>query len=60
MAAITVPVEKVTRVKDAHGAHCVECGVTFDVTTCPYWHWSRSAWMHEQGTGHRPVLFRIA
>jgi hypothetical protein len=49
----------VTRQSEAHGAHCAVCGVVFNVSTNPYWHWSKSAAMHRSGTGHVVTLYRI-
>ena len=57
---IQVPAVKVTAIRDAIGAHCATCDQTFDVTTCPYWHWSKSVWMHKQGTGHKVTMYRFA
>jgi hypothetical protein len=50
--------ETVKRQRDAHGAACEDCAAVFNVTTCPYWHWSKSVWMHRQ-SGHRVSLYRI-
>lgn len=52
-------VQKVRTVKAAHGGHCLDCGADFNVTTCPYWHWSKSVAMHRSGSGHRVALYRI-
>ena len=54
-----IPVERVTRLSDAHGAVCETCAAMFNVTTCPYWHWSKSVYMHRKGTGHKVTLYRI-
>jgi hypothetical protein len=53
-------VETVKRQSEAHGGHCTECAVVFNVSTCPYWHWSKSVAMHRSGTGHHVTLYRIA
>jgi len=52
-------VESVSRQSDAQGAHCGTCDQVFNITTCPYWHWSKSKAMHESGTGHRVTMYRI-
>lgn len=46
-------------IKEAHGAYCATCDHTFTVATCQYWHWSKSVWMHRNGTGHKVEMFRI-
>lgn len=51
-------VEKVKRQRDAHGAMCRDCDAVFNVSTVPYWHWSKSVWLHQQ-SGHRLDLYRI-
>lgn len=51
--------EKVQRQKDARGAICRDCGIVFNISTCPYWHWSKSMNMHADGTGHKLDLYRI-
>jgi Fe2+ or Zn2+ uptake regulation protein len=52
-------VETTKRTSEAHGAYCATCDQTFDVTTCPFWHWSKSVWMHRSGTGHKVTLYAI-
>lgn len=49
---------KVKRQKDALGAACQDCPAIFNITTCPYWHWSKSLWMHKQ-SGHKLVLYTL-
>lgn len=49
----------VRTVKEAHGAHCATCDQDFNITTCPFWHWSKSAHMHGGGTGHKVEMYRI-
>lgn len=56
---MTPTVETVKRQADAHGAYCEACQQAFNITTSPYWHWSKSAAMHRDGTGHRTVLYRL-
>jgi len=46
---------EVKRVKDATGAYCLECNYVF--IDCTFWHWRKSQWMHEKGTGHKTILF---
>lgn len=50
---------KITRQRDAHGAYCGQCDQAFNITTSPYWHWSKSAAMHRDGTGHKVELYRM-
>lgn len=45
--------------KEAHGAECQDCGTIFNISTEPYWHWSKSVWMHRSGTGHKVTLYQI-
>lgn len=52
-------VEKVKTQRDAHGAMCQDCDAVFNISTEPYWHWSKSVWMHKGGTGHKVDLYRI-
>lgn len=52
-------IEKVRRQSDAQGAHCDQCQQVFNITTSPYWHWSKSAAMHRDGTGHKIDMYRI-
>ena len=58
-APIGVPVVEVKNAKDAHGGFCEVCEQFFDVSTNPYWHWTKSVWMHRQGTGHAVALYRF-
>lgn len=50
---------KCTKVSEAHGAYCATCDHVFDVSTVPYWHWSKSAAMHRDGTGHKVEMYRF-
>lgn len=52
-------VETTTRQSEAHGAHCATCDQDFNVTTSPFWHWSKSVAMHRSGTGHKVTLYRL-
>ena len=52
-------VERVSRQRDAQGAACADCGAVYNISTSPYWHWSRSMHMHRSGTGHRVDMYRI-
>lgn len=47
------------RVKDAIGAYCLDCQrvIADECQTC--WHWRKSQLMHEQGTGHKTIMYRI-
>jgi hypothetical protein len=45
--------------REAHGAHCATCDTYFNISTSPYWHWSKSVWMHRSGTGHKVTLYAI-
>jgi hypothetical protein len=49
---------KVKRVREACGAYCTHCGEVFDELQ-PFWHWRKSQYMHERGTGHKMVMFKI-
>jgi len=53
-------ITKVRTVKEAHGGLCETCQMAFNISTCPYWHWSKSVAMHRDGTGHKVELYRIA
>lgn len=48
--------ETVRTVRDAHGAYCPTCDT---VLHSPFWHFSKSKALHESGSGHKVVLFRI-
>jgi len=52
--------QTVSRQSEAHGAYCATCSQDFNVSTCPYWHWSKSAALHRGGTGHKVTMYRIA
>ena len=52
-------IERVTRQSDAQGGYCESCDQVFNITTCPYWHWSKSVAMHRSGTGHTVELYAI-
>lgn len=52
-------ITRAARVKDAHGAYCATCHQVFDLASCQYWHWSKSAAMHRSGTGHTVEMFRF-
>ena len=52
-------VEKVTTQRDAQGGHCATCDAYYNISTVPYWHWSKSVVMHRSGTGHKVTLYRI-
>jgi hypothetical protein len=51
--------EIVHRVMDAQGGHCATCDTTFNITTSPYWSWTKSVAMHRDGTGHKVDLYRL-
>lgn len=60
--AAGLAVRRVKLVRDADGAHCLDCDQVYDVEThmsLPrQWTWRKSQWMHETGTlGHRMVMF---
>lgn len=60
--AAEVSAYNVKRVRDADGAHCLDCGVVFGVywwEPVP-WSWRKRQYMHEQGTGHTMQLFKVA
>ena len=52
-------IERVTRQQDAQGAHCIDCDAVYNITTSPYWHWSKSMHMHRDGSGHKVEMYRI-
>ena len=52
------PAEPVKRVRDADGAMCTECEWVRDRVSPAPWGWRKSQALHEQGTGHRVVMFR--
>lgn len=47
------------RLSDAQGAVCLTCEQVFDISTCPYWHWSKSRAIHQRGTGHVVTPYTI-
>lgn len=49
---------KAKTIREAHGAYCDTCDQVFNVSTCPFWHWSKSKAMHESGTGHKVDMFK--
>lgn len=57
---MTVYIREVKRQREAHGGFCETCQTAYNVTSCPYWHWSKSVWMHQQGTGHKVILYQLA
>jgi hypothetical protein len=46
-------------VKEAHGAYCATCNQVFNISTEPYWHWTKSVWMHRSGTGHKVEMYKL-
>lgn len=50
---------KVRRVKDAIGAYCLDCQrvIADNCQTC--WHWRKSQGLHERGTGHKTIMYRL-
>lgn len=48
-----------TKQSEAHGAYCATCDQTFNVSTSPFWSWTKSVAMHRNGTGHKVDLYRI-
>ena len=51
--------EKVERLADAQGAICRDCGMVFNITTSPFWHWSKSIAMHRNGSKHKVEYYRL-
>lgn len=47
----------VKRVRDAQFAYCPTCD---DVLESPYWHFTKSASMHQRGTGHKVLYMAYA
>lgn len=45
-------------VRDAHGCYCQQCKAVIADDCSPYWHWRKSQRLHEQGTGHKVIMFR--
>lgn len=52
-------VQTVKTQKEAHGGHCATCEMIFDISSCPFWHWSKSVAMHRSSTGHKVELFQV-
>lgn len=53
---------KVTRVRDADGASCLDCGYVvgrFWREGMVPWSWRQSQHMHEQGSHHKMQLFAV-
>lgn len=48
-----------SRMAEAHGAFCATCQQIFDVTSCPFWHWSKSVAMHREATGHKVEMYKV-
>jgi hypothetical protein len=59
MNIIEVPAVTVRRVKDAHGANCLECSGEWNISTNANlpWSWRQSQAMHERGTGHKTRMY---
>jgi hypothetical protein len=53
----TMTVELVRKMGEAQYAYCHECETWLG---CQYWPLANSVWMHKNGTGHKPTLYRIA
>ena len=50
---------KVRRVKDAIGAYCLDCQRVIADETQWQWHWRKSQKLHEQGSGHRTIMYSL-
>lgn len=50
---------EVHRVRDAHGFLCLTCGDSRDVTSPTAWGWRKSQGLHERGTSHQTIMYRI-
>ena len=55
-----ITLQVVRKVSEAIGAKCRDCDAVFEAGNCQYWHWSKSKWMHENGSGHKLDMYRIA
>lgn len=63
MSAITVETNMGTMQecklkRDARAAYCPTCEELFGWS--PYWHFSKSKYMHEHGTGHKVVYVNFS
>lgn len=50
---------KVRRVKDAIGAYCLDCQRVIADICDPCWHWRKSQKLHENGTGHKTITYKL-
>lgn len=50
---------EVKRVRDATGAYCLDCQRVITDQTDWQWSWRKSQKMHEQGSGHRTVMYKV-
>jgi hypothetical protein len=40
--------------RDSQGVYCHDCDAIIGCLEMnPYWHWSKTKWMHESGSGHK-------
>lgn len=50
---------KVRRVRDAVGAYCLDCQRVIADICDPYWSWRKSQVMHERGSGHKTIMYKL-
>ena len=50
---------KVRRVRDAIGAYCLDCQRVIADDTQWQWGWRKSQLMHEKGSGHRTMMYKV-
>lgn len=50
---------KVRRVKDAIGAYCLDCQRVIADESQWQWSWRKSQLMHERGSGHQTIMYKV-
>lgn len=53
---MNVDMERVKAPSQAQYAYCSQCD---EWLGCQFWSLSKSVYLHRQGTGHKPTLFRL-
>ena len=46
------------RLRDAEGCYCPTCDSLLADDCSPFWHFSKSKYLHEHGTGHEVLYVR--
>jgi hypothetical protein len=59
MEVESLKVFKCRRVKDAVGAYCLDCQRVIADDCQTVWHWRKSQMLHERGTGHQTIMYKV-